>query len=82
MEPECIKSNKPCPTFCQGDEIECEFESHLIRIPDNGDENCPTLCPANCESDEIACDGSPPIGATTCQGEPLCIPKYDESTGK
>ena len=80
MEPECVKSNKPCPTFCQDDEVECQVQGQIVCIPDNMDINCPPLCPPDCDEDEKACDGPPPT-ATSCPGESFCIEKYDGMTG-
>ena len=80
MEPECAKSNKPCPTFCQDDEVECQVNGQIVCIPDNMDINCPPLCPLDCDEDEKACDG-PPATATSCEGESFCIEKFDGMTG-
>ena len=80
MEPECVKSNKPCPTFCQDDEVECQVNGQIVCIPDNMDINCPPLCPPDCDEDEKACDGPPPT-ATSCAGESFCIEKFDGMTG-
>ena len=80
MEPECVKSNKPCPTFCQDDEVECQVNGQIVCIPDNMDINCPPLCPPDCDEDEKACDGPPPT-ATSCPGESFCIEKFDGMTG-
>ena len=80
MEPECVKSNKPCPTFCQDDEVECQVNGQIVCIPDNMDINCPPLCPLDCDEDEKACDG-PPATATSCEGESFCIEKFDGMTG-
>ena len=81
MEPECVNSNKACPTFCEDNEIECELDGHLVCITDNGDMNCPTLCPPDCEADEKVCPGL--IGtAAACAGEDFCIPKFNGTAGK
>ena len=80
MEPECVKSNKPCPTFCQDDEVECQVNGQIVCIPDNMDINCPPLCPPDCDEDEKACDG-PPATATSCEGESFCVEKFDGMTG-
>ena len=84
LEQACYPDDEDCPEVfdsCQDDEIECELDGHLVCIPDTGDDNCPTLCPADCDEDEKACDGQPPT-ATACEGDPVCIRKYDEITGE
>lgn len=89
MEPECVKSNQPCPTFCQDDEVECQVQGQIVCIPDNMDINCPPLCPPDCDEDEKVCDGPPATAAivgppptpATCEGESFCIEKFDGMTG-